>query len=104
MLSATYNPIQPAMELGELTPLTIRVETANGADFVYRLIARRRYVRRDGVISAVLTWRGRCAVCHREFTCKAGPETASLPRTCDTHRGQWHSGSAKRRRATRGKA
>ncbi len=92
------------MELSDLRPGTIRVDSANGADFLYRLVGKRQYIRKDGDVSTVLTWSGRCAVCHREFTSPSWLGADALPRTCVAHRGQWHSGSAKRRRATVGKA
>lgn len=67
---------------------TIRQHGAGGRGFTYELVATEPYTRPSGTASAVLTWRGRCAVCSVPFDVSSGRKPHRyLVRTCAAHRG-----------------
>ncbi len=64
-------------------------ERAGGYLHTYRLTAIKPYVNRYGHASAVLYWRGACAVCGGVLVALSGRRPEELVRTCLAHRGQW---------------
>ena len=68
----------------------IQQQTRNGR-FGYRLESVEPYTTIRGVPSAILTWRGTCAVCGAAFSVTSGRKPARwLQRTCEQHRRKFY--------------
>jgi hypothetical protein len=67
----------------------VEQKTRNGR-FGYQLTDIKPYTTIHGVPSAILTWRGTCAVCGAPFTVTTGRQPPRwLRRTCPKHRGHY---------------